>query len=135
MDELTLNAVKENIDPITEFVNEKLKQLNCPMKIMAQFDVAIDEIVSNIANYAYHPEVGEVSVRIEVEEDPPAVIITFIDRGKPFDPMELRDPDIDAPADEREIGGLGVYLVKKSMDGIVYTYENGKNILRIRKNI
>ena len=100
-----------------------------------QIDIAIDELFGNIAHYAYHPEVGDATVRVEVQEDPLAVIITFIDGGVPYDPLAAADPDITLSAEERAIGGLGIFMVKKTMDEITYRYENGSNILSIRKNL
>jgi anti-sigma regulatory factor (Ser/Thr protein kinase) len=77
--------------------------------------------------------VGEATVRVEVIEDPLAVVITFIDKGVPYDPLAKADPDITLSAEERDIGGLGVYMVKKSMDDIIYEYKDGQNILKIKK--
>jgi anti-sigma regulatory factor (Ser/Thr protein kinase) len=100
-----------------------------------QINIAIDELFGNIAHYAYDPNVGPATVKVEVIEDPMAVIITFIDSGVPYDPLAKADPDITLSADERDFGGLGIYMVKKSMDDITYEYKDGKNILRIKKNI
>ncbi|MDE6984956.1 MAG: ATP-binding protein, partial [Lachnospiraceae bacterium] len=97
--------------------------------------VAIDELFGNIAHYAYNPEVGSATVRVEVIRSPLAVVITFIDNGVQYDPLAKEDPDTALSAEEREIGGLGIYMVKKSMDEITYEYREGQNILRIRKNI
>ena len=105
------------------------------MKTQLQVDVAIDELFGNIAHYAYNPEVGAATVRVEVTEDPLSVVITFIDNGVPYDPLAKADPDITLSAEERQIGGLGIYMVKKSMDDISYQYKNGQNILRIKKHI
>ena len=93
------------------------------------------ELFSNIAQYAYAPGTGPATVRVETEEDPRAVILTFIDRGIPYNPLAAEDPDITAPAEERSIGGLGVFLVKKTMDDVRYEYREGRNILRILKRI
>jgi len=100
-----------------------------------QIDIAIDELFGNIAQYAYNPEVGPATVRVEVQEDPIAVIITFIDNGMPYDPLAKEDPDVTLSAEERGIGGLGIYMVKKTMDDVTYEYKNGQNILKIKKNI
>ncbi len=97
--------------------------------------MAIDELFGNIANYAYNPDIGTATVRVEVTENPLAVVITFIDNGVPYDPLAKSDPDITLSAEEREIGGLGIYMVKKSMDDISYEYKDGKNFLKIKKNI
>lgn len=135
MKELTLAATVENIETVTEFVNAQLELMNCPIKAQMQIDIAIDELFGNIAHYAYNTEVGSATVRVEVSEAPLAVIITFIDNGVPYDPLGKDDPDITLSAEEREIGGLGIYMVKKSMDEITYEYKNGQNILKIKKNI
>jgi len=135
MSELTVKAVVENIRTVTEFVDEQLEILNCPLKAQLQIGIAIDELFGNIAQYAYCSGVGEATVRVEVTEDPLSVIITFIDQGIPYDPLARANPDTSLPAEEREIGGLGIYMVKKSMDNISYEFREGKNILKIRKNI
>lgn len=134
MKELTIYAVLENIPAVTAFVDEQLEALDCPMKAQMQIDIAIDELFSNIARYAYKPDVGPVTVRVEAQQDPMAVVITFIDRGVPYDPLAKEDPDVTLSAEERDIGGLGIYMVKKSMDEMTYEYRDGQNILKIRKD-
>ena len=135
MKELTISATVENIEIVTDFVNEQLESFDCPMKAQMQIDIAIDELFGNIAHYAYNPEVGDATVRVEVKDEPLAVVITFIDKGVPYDPFKKSDPDTSLSAEEREIGGLGIYMVKKSMDEISYEYKDGQNILTILKNI
>jgi len=135
MKELTVDAAVENIEVVTDFVNEELEKLDCPLKARRQIDVAIDELFGNIARYAYSPDVGKATVRFSVEEDPLEVTITFIDNGVPFNPLEKSNPDTHLSAEERPIGGLGIFLVKKSMDLVEYEYKNGQNILKIKKNI
>lgn len=134
MKELTIQATVENIGIVTEFVDALLEEFGCPPRAQAQIDIAIDELFGNIAHYAYNPEVGPATVRVEVDKSP-SVIITFIDNGMPYDPLKQRDPDTTLGLDERQIGGLGVYMVKKSMDEITYEYKDGQNILRIKKRI
>lgn len=135
MKELTIAATVESIETVTDFVNEQLEAYDCPMKILMQINIAIDELFSNIAHYAYNPETGDATVRVEVIEDPMAVIITFIDNGVPYDPLKQKDPDTTLSAEERELGGLGIYMVKKTMDDITYEYKDGKNILSIKKHL
>ena len=135
MKELTIAATVENIEVVTDFVNQQLELLECPMKAQMQIDIAIDELFSNIAHYSYNPEVGQATVRVEVVENPLAVTITFIDNGIPYDPLAKEDPDLTLSAEERQIGGLGIYMVKKSMDEITYEYKDGQNILSIEKCI
>ena len=133
MKEMTITATVENIEKVTDFVNEQLEAIGCPMKAQMQIDVAIDELFGNIAHYAYNPETGPATVRVEVTEAPVSVIVTFIDHGIPYDPLKKDDPDLTLSADEREIGGLGIFMVKKTMDEITYEYRDGQNILRIKK--
>lgn len=133
--EITLPAIIENVEKVTAFVNAELEKINCPAKAKAEIDIAIDELFSNIANYAYNPEVGKATVKFEVQKNPMAVIITFMDNGKPYDPLKKEDPNVKLSVDEREIGGLGIFMVKKSMDSIEYEYKDNHNILRIKKHI
>lgn len=132
--ELTIEAAVENIGIVTAFVDEQLEALECPLKAQMQIDIAIDELFGNIAHYAYQ-EKGEATVRLEVEEEPLAVILTFIDSGVPYNPLNADDPDTTLSAEERSIGGLGIFMVKKSMDEMTYRYEEGKNILSIKKKL
>ena len=124
MKELSIDATIENIAPVTDFVNGELAALNCPPKVQRQIDVAIDELFGNIAQYAYDPDVGPATVRVEVMEEPLAVVITFIDHGVPYDPLSQEAP-----------GGLGIFLVRKTMDDVTYEYKNGQNILKIKKRL
>ena len=135
MKELTLNATVENIPAVTDFVNEQLEGFGCSMKVRMQIDVAIDELFSNIARYAYNPDVGPATVRVELTEEPLSVVITFVDNGVPYDPLKKADPDTSVSAEEREIGGLGIYMVKRSMDAVAYEYKDGQNVLRITKKL
>ena len=135
MNELTLSATLENVPKVTEFVDGQLEAHGCSMKAQMQIDIAIDELFSNIANYAYNPEIGPATVRVSVEGDPLTVTIIFIDRGVPYNPLEKKDPDIGLSAEERQIGGLGIFMVKRLMDDMTYEYRDGQNILMIRKAV
>ena len=135
MKEMTIPATVENIEKVTAFVDGQLGQIDCPPKAQMQIDIAIDELFGNIAQYAYNPDTGPATVRVEVTQSPISVVITFIDHGIPYDPLKTAEPDITLSAEERTIGGLGVFMVKKTMDEITYEYKNGQNILRIRKDI
>ncbi len=135
MKELTVDTVVENIPIVTDFVNEQLMLHNCPAKVQVQIDIAIDELFGNIAYYAYASDVGVATVRVEFVNEPHSVAITFIDHGVPYNPLKKDDPDTTLLAEERKIGGLGIYMVKKSMDDIFYEYKNGQNILTIKKKL
>ena len=134
MSEITLEATVDNIPVVTEFIESHLEEMGCPMRALMQINVAIDELFGNIAHYAYAPGTGEATVRLELEE-PRTVAITFLDRGVPYDPLSKADPDVTLTAEERDIGGLGIFLVKKTMDDIRYEYKDGQNMLTIRKKI
>jgi len=133
--ELQVDATISNIETVTNFVNGELEKYDCPMKAQMQIDIVIDEIFSNISKFAYDPDVGPATVRVEVEKDPLTVLITFIDHGVPYDPLKTAEPDVTLSADERAIGGLGIFLVKKTMDYVNYEYKDGKNILTVKKSI
>lgn len=135
MKELTVDAVVENIPIVTDFVNEQLMPHDCSIKIQAQIDIAIDELFGNIAHYAYDPDVGSATVRVELVKEPLTVVITFIDHGVSYNPLKQDEPDTTLLAEERKIGGLGIYMVKKSMDNIYYEYKDGQNILTIKKKL
>lgn len=135
MKELTITAEVSNLEIVTGFVEEQLEALECPMKAQIQINIAIDEIFGNIAQYAYAPEIGNVTVRVESEDEPKMVKLTFIDSGVPYNPLTVEEPDTTLSADQRPIGGLGIFMVKKSMDEMVYEYKEGKNILTIKKQL
>lgn len=135
MKELNVLAKVENIEKVTEFVDEQLELYDCPPKAKIQLDIAIDELFGNIAHYAYTPDEGPATVRVEVCENPLSVILTFIDNGVPYNPLNQSDPDVSLSAEERGIGGLGIYMVKKSMDEITYEYHDGQNILTVKKSL
>ena len=135
MEELNVRADVDNIQVVTDFVDSRLRALNYPQRILTQINIAIDELFGNIARYAFTSRKGPDTVRAEVKANPSSVILTFIDRGMPFDPLAIQPPDTTLPARERKIGGLGIFMVKKSMDNITYEYKDGMNILTIHKNM
>lgn len=135
MKEWTFEATIDRITWLTDQVNEALESLNCPMKAQMQIDVAIDELLANIASYAYAPNKGDVTVRFDFDEESRMASISFIDTGIPYDPLRKPDPDVTLQAQEREVGGLGIFLVKKTMDDMLYARKDGRNILTIRKRI
>lgn len=132
MNELIIEAASENLGKLLEFINNELVKAGCPSKTQAEIDISAEEIFINIALYAYSPNTGNVLLRIKAAEN--SAEITFIDSGTRFDPLEKNDPNILLPAEKRGIGGLGIFIVKKSMDNLQYKYENGKNILTMKKN-
>ena len=135
MTEWTFEAVAENIPQLTELIDGQLEALDCSMKAQMQIDVAVDEIFGNIARYAYGDGRGDATVRFDFDGTSRIASISFMDRGMPFDPLKKADPDVTLSVEEREVGGLGIYLVKKTMDDMKYRYENGMNILTLYKHI
>lgn len=128
-------AKLEELENVQTFVRESIEAYDCPMKVMFQLDVAVEEIFVNIAHYAYDAaQGGEALVRCTVGGEPCQVVLQFVDGGVPFNPLAKEDADVTLSAEERKIGGLGIYMVKKSMDGMEYHYEDGKNVLTLRKS-
>lgn len=126
-------AADEALDDVMAFVEEELDKADCPMKISMQITVAVEEIFVNIAHYAY-PD-GQGGMKLAVSNDDGIVTLCFTDSGIPFDPLAKADPDITLSAEERGIGGLGIYMVKKSMDEVRYERRDGQNIFAISKKI
>ena len=133
--ELKVEAVDENLGQVIDFVNGELEALGCPEKTQMKIDVALEEIFVNISHYAYKPETGPALIKVETQSAPKSIKITFCDWGVPYDPLAKQDPDITLSADERQIGGLGIFIVKNYMDDMSYKYSDGKNVLTIVKNL
>ena len=133
MEELTIEAKIENLTNVKKFITSALKEKDCSIKIIMQMELVVEEIFVNVANYAYSPKVGNVTLQRIFENTPPSIKITFIDGGVEFNPLEKDDPNINADIDERNIGGLGIFLIKKIVDEISYERKDGKNILKIKK--
>ena len=134
IEKIVIEARRENLDQVLGFMDAHLERRDCPMKVMLQLDIAVEELFVNIANYAYGDQVGQAVIQLQEEHDPEGISITFIDEGMPFDPLAKPDPDVTLGAMDRSVGGLGIYMVKKSMDDMKYRHEDNRNILTIRKN-
>ena len=135
MPELVIDAKTENLEKVLSFVDARLEELDCPMKVQMQIDIAVEELFVNIAHYAYAPGTGSALIRFDTEEDPKTAVITFTDSGIPYDPLKKADPDVTLAAEDRAIGGLGIFMVKKSMDSMQYERKDDKNVLTIKKQI
>lgn len=135
MDEIKIKAVTENLKAVLDFVDGCLKEMSASRKVQMQINVSVEELFVNIAHYAYSPDTGMAVIQVETDHDNNQVSITFKDMGKPYNPIEKPDPDVTLSAEERSIGGLGIYMVKKNMDDMRYEYKDGQNILTITKKI
>ena len=131
MTELRLQANDDNLSAVNAFVEEQLEANECPMKASMQMMIALEELFVNVAHYAYGEGEGMVTVQVDKQED--LLLVRLIDEGRPFDPLAKADPNITLSAEERQIGGLGIYMVKKTMDVFTYTREDGKNIVTFGK--
>lgn len=131
--EMTVRADIRNIPSVTAFVDRQLEEAGCPRRAKVKIDIAVDELMSNIARYAYAPGSGPVTVKVEIFRDPDSAVLTFADHGVPFNPLDKAPPDTELSLEEREYGGLGIHLVRRSMDGMSYKYRDGENILKIEK--
>ena len=132
MNEMRITAEDKNMDTVTDFIHSCLPE-DCTPVIINKIDLAVEEIFVNIAHYAYNPTVGEAWISASFVDN--TLTIIFKDNGKEFNPIAKADPDITLRAEERDIGGLGIFLTKKFMDSVNYEYKNRQNILTIRKKI
>ncbi len=131
MEKLRVKAIMDNYDKCISFIEEQLQKSGFDNKAIIKVVTACEEIIVNVMNYAYSPKEGELD--IVFEDDVDAVKITFVDNGNPFNPLDNPDVDITLPVDQREIGGLGILMVKKFMDDVNYEYKNHQNILTVMK--
>ncbi len=128
MRKLEVSPTMESMDQVTAFVEQELEAAEIPRKVITQMNIAVDEIFSNIARYS---GASETIVYIGIEDG--SILLRFADNGSPYDPTKREDPDTNLSAEERDIGGLGFYIVKKSMDTVEYEYQDGFNILSLSK--
>lgn len=135
MKELKIPAIETNLPRVLSFIEEQLDARGCPAGIKAKINIAAEEIFVNIAHYAYGQKIGPVVIRLDWEEDSHKVVLTFIDQGIPFNPLESADPDISMPLKQRKKGGLGIWMVKKTMEGLRYKHVDGSNVLSFEKSL
>ena len=131
----TFPAKTDVLADVLGFVEDMLESFDCSMKAQIALTVAIEEVFVNVARYAYGEGDGDVTLDIGFDEGSRTVTFCMTDCGVPFDPLQKPDPDITLSAEERDIGGLGIFITKKTMDTVTYAYENGENILTMIKKI
>jgi len=132
MKKLEIKASIENLNKVLDFINTELEQRGCPHEVQEKIEVAVEEIFVNISDYAYSPDNGNTDISISVTDK---IVIRFEDTGMPYNPLDKAEPDLDKPLLERDIGGLGVFLVKKLMDNVEYSRVGNRNVLVMTKGI
>lgn len=133
--ELRLNASDDTLYTVLDALEHCLDKASCPDDVKTQLLIAAEEIFVNIAHYAYGGEAGEAIVQICISSEKDTCEVTFQDRGIPYNPLEKKDPDTTLSAMDRSIGGLGIYMVKQTMDCVEYQYKEGYNILKLTKSM
>lgn len=133
--EIVIPAKVEELPKIVSFITEISRATDCSERSINQLMLVVEEIFVNIAEYAYKDKDAVAIIKGKLYGKPPEIELKFIDEGVPYNPLEKDDPDIDAALEDREIGGLGIYLVKKKVDNISYERQGKKNILTIRKKM
>ena len=130
---LTVRAETANLEKVQTFIDLALEDNGCSMKAQMQIGVAVEEIFVNICHYAYGEDGGDATVSLRIGKGVAEII--FEDSGAAYDPLAKEDPDVTLSAEDRAIGGLGIYITKKTMDEVRYEYRDGKNILTLKKKI
>lgn len=130
MTSATFPATMAGLAEATEYLGLTLDKAGCPIASRTKLMIAMDEIASNIVRYS---GAADFMIEIDFPEDPDAVRVSFSDAGRPFDPLTSKEPDLTLPVEKREVGGLGLFMVKKMMDNVSYAHENGRNVLTISK--
>lgn len=133
MAKLTFSARLENLELMLRFIKGGAEKLDFSSKKLNQIQIASEEALVNIINYAYPDEDGSVEIVYNIE-DGESLVIQITDWGIPFDPLSLPDPDTEAPLEERAVGGLGVYMMRSVMDEVRYKREGERNILTLVKS-
>ena len=135
MKTLKIEAETEKLSEVLAFLDEELETLGCDMKTVFALDLSVEEIFVNIASYAYEGGKGEAEMTLDFSETDNMFTVTFRDSGFPYDPLAKEDPDVTLALEDRKIGGLGIFMVKKNMDEMSYEYKDGQNVLVLRKKI
>jgi anti-sigma regulatory factor (Ser/Thr protein kinase) len=130
---LKVPASDDKLYEVQDFVNAELEENDCPMATQLLIEISLEELFVNISHYAYPEGNGWAEIHVGVEDG--VMELTLIDGGIPFDPLAKPDPDVTLMAEDRQIGGLGIYMVKQKMGAMEYQRKDDKNILTIRKKL
>ncbi len=135
MKKLLVKAERDRLDEVLSFVGEEIEAAGCDVKPRRQINMAVEEIFLNVSSYAYGDGDGDVEISLEIDEASGILTVVFVDGGMAFDPLSKEEPDVHQSGRERRPGGLGIMMVKKTMDAMKYEYRDGKNILTIRRRL
>ena len=137
MKEIKVEATIENLAKVFTFLQESLDKCDVPSKVKRQIKLCVEEVYMNITHYAYNPDTGLAKIGVDLVggDDPAKIVISFADEGRPYDPLGKEDPDLDLGLDDTPIGGLGIYLVKTTMDNMAYERKDGQNLLTLEKDL
>ena len=134
-EELVIEAIVDNLNAVNLFVHKSIEQFEVSKRTLMQLDLVVEEIFVNIASYAYSPNTGLVKILLKTDIEPLSISLTFIDSGVPYNPLEKSDPDVNLSVDDRQIGGLGIFLTKNFVDDISYQFVDGQNVLHLTKDM
>lgn len=132
---ICIDADVQKLSEVMAFIDQQMEEKDVSMKVVMQMEIAVEEIFVNVASYAYAPDKGMVTIEVDFLDNPSRMQVKFIDNGYQYDPLAKEDPDVTLAASERQIGGLGIFMVKKSMDSMTYEYKDQQNILILEKNL
>ena len=135
MPERIFAAKKENIEGMLSFVEEALEKTDCSIKMQTALCVAMEEAFVNVADYAYPEGEGDAKISVDISPETGTAVFCISDKGIAFNPLKKADPELTVPAEQREIGGLGIFIIKKTMDSVEYSRENGENRLIMTKKL
>ena len=135
MEKLRIEAKKENLNMMIDFIVDKYSEKVTDKKAINKMRVVSEEALLNIINYAYPDKNGELEICYEYDESGNFIEIRIIDEGKPFNPLEQEKPELHTAVEDRQIGGLGIYMIKQIMDKVDYERKDQQNILTLIKHI
>lgn len=128
-------AVLDNLEDMIDFIIKNLKEIVSDNKLVNQIRLSCEEVLVNVISYAYPDALGDVEIICEIPTGEGEFFVQFVDEGIEYNPLLNQDPDLDAPIEERGIGGLGVYLYKTIMDKVTYERKDEKNVLTFIKKL
>ncbi len=133
MAEIMVEAKAEKLTEVLAFLDQELESAGCSFKAQMKLEIALEEMFVNIAQYAYPDGEGSTAIRVQADGTAREVTVTLEDCGIPYNPLERPDPDTTLSSEDRPVGGLGIFMVRQSMDSVAYEYRDGKNLFTMKK--